>query len=138
MSLGTSSELPKTPWFASGSQAILHGHRASGKVWEHRVQSLRTLPSAALPWGAACLEGQSSLWGCFTELGTPTPLCSAVTARPRACQVCSGTGNNLQMTLLETIMLLPLAGGRTVKLEFLKLSKSPRSVFTTETAFPPC
>lgn len=56
--------------------------------------------------------------------------------QPRAPQVYSGTGNNLQMTLLETIM--PLAGGRTVKLELLKLPKSHHPVFTTETAFPPC
>lgn len=42
------------------------------------------------------------------------------------------------MTLRETVMPLPSAVGKTVKLEFLKLPKSHCPIFTTETAFPPC
>lgn len=40
-------------------------------------------------------------------------------------------GNNLQMTLLETVVPLPSAVGRTVKLELLKLLKSHCLLFAT-------
>lgn len=78
-----------------------------------------------------------ALWGCFMqwwELGMLSHLGSSVllcTGRPRAPQLCGVMGNNFQMTLLETVVPLPSAVGRTVKLELLKLPKSHCPVFAT-------
>lgn len=54
--------------------------------------------------------------GMLSHLGSTVLLC---TGWPRAPQLCSVMGNNLQLTLLETVLPLPSAVGRIVKLELL-------------------